>query len=210
MIDRWRHQIQVLFLMMLFLWNYLILLMSDWSVLQTLKIIFNIISKSESKFSHLGIYPWSLNSANHFSIFSFNFISDMLVFPYLEIHTGSWKQHPKYDHQQWAPSPFVFKTFPDFIAVFHLLLNIITNSGHHPLFLPVKIHLFYCYFFFAKVPISIFRSAHCTLETAPDVVTNSMHHYRAHQCTLAPCPGDCNRCKKMRSFQLSHPLPTDY
>ena len=56
------------------------------------------------------------------------------------------------------------------------LPNIITNSGYHPLFIPVKFPPFYCYFLFAKVPISIFGSAHWTLKAVPNVVTNSEHH----------------------------------
>ena len=65
------------------------------------------------------------------------------------------------------------------------LPNIITNSGHHPLFFPVQFPPFYCYFSFAEVPISIFGGAHWTLETVPNVVTNSEHQYQAHQCTGA-------------------------
>ena len=39
------------------------------------------------------------------------------------------------------------------------LPNIITNSEHPPLFLPVKFPLFYHYFSLTKAPISIFGSA---------------------------------------------------
>ena len=47
----------------------------------------------------------------HYDFPLFIFHLALLHFSYLEMHTGSWKQHPKHHHQQWAPSP-----------------NIITNS----------------------------------------------------------------------------------
>ena len=110
------------------------------------------------------------------------------------MHPGSWKQHPKCHHQQWAPSTFILVIFPYVfcffsfrIAMFSIfgnahctlkaLSNIITNNEHHPLFFPVK---------FAKAPISIFGSMHWTLKTLPNFVINSEHHCWAHQCTLQP------------------------
>ena len=40
----------------------------------------------------------------------------------------------------------------------------------------VKFPLFYCHSSLSKAPISIFGSAHWTLKTVPNVVTNSEHH----------------------------------
>ena len=100
-----------------------------------------------------------------------------LCFPYLEMCTVPWKHCP-------TSSPTV---------------------GTIPYFFPVQFPPFYCYFSFTKVPISIFGSAHWTLETVPNVVTNSEHHHQAHQCALQPCPiyeSDHNRCTKMTSFLL--------
>ena len=60
------------------------------------------------------------------------------------MHTGLWKQHIQHHHQQWAPSPIFFSYFP----------------------------LFYCYFSFGKAYISLFGSAHWTLKTLPNIITN--------------------------------------
>jgi len=79
-----------------------------------------------------------------------------LCFPYLEMCPVLWKHCP-------TSSPTV---------------------GTIPYFFPVQFPPHHCYFSFAKVPISIFGSAHWTLETVPNVVTNSEHHCWAHQCTL--------------------------
>ena len=93
------------------------------------------------------------------------------------MHPGSWKQHPKHHHQQWAPFTFVFAIFP-YIITFYLLSiamlsifgnpyctvkalpNIITNSEYHPLFFALKLPIFYSYFSFGKAPSSRFGSAH--------------------------------------------------
>ena len=48
------------------------------------------------------------------------------------------------------------------------LPNIITNSEHPSLFLPVKFPLFYHYFSFTKAPISIFGSAPWPLKKVPN------------------------------------------
>ena len=60
MVDGWRQEFQ--FLMILFLQNYLTFSMSDWSVLQTLKVICNIISMSESKDGYIFCYFVSKSS----------------------------------------------------------------------------------------------------------------------------------------------------
>ena len=70
------------------------------------------------------------------------------------------KKHPKHYHEQWAPSPLIFMDFSHvicFLLLFSIatysifgnahctlkaLPNIITNSGHHLLFLLVKFPLF--------------------------------------------------------------------
>ena len=54
--------------------------------------------------------------------------------------------------------------------------NVITNSEHPPLFLPVKFPLFYHYFSFTKAPIAIFGSAQWPLKQVPNGVTSSEHH----------------------------------
>ena len=60
-VDRWRHQIQD-FLIIIFLWNYLRLSISNSSVLQRLKIIYNIISNSESKGGYIFCYFFRRNT----------------------------------------------------------------------------------------------------------------------------------------------------
>ena len=66
---------------------------------------------------------------------------------------------------------------------------------------------FFLWNFPILLPFFICKSTHfyiwkCTLDlkTVPHVVTNSEHHCWAHQCTLQPCPSDCNRCKKNDKF----------
>ena len=115
----------------------LILLMSDSSVLQILKIIYNIIRKSvskggsmfsyfssrNSKISHFGHLPLILKSSTnntHHHPYSLlivchiflQFVIETCSSFYLEMHTGSWKEHCKHHHQQWAPSSFGLMIFP--------------------------------------------------------------------------------------------------
>ena len=82
--------------------------------------------------------------------------------------------HPRGAAQELYQSVMDAITAPD---------NIKINGGddindniHIPLFFPVKISLFYCYFSFAKAHISIFGSTHWTLKTVLNVVTSSEHH----------------------------------
>ena len=114
MVDMWRFQIQD-FSRILFLWNCLILHISNWIVhffiyvLQTLKVVYNIISKLKSKGGYMFCYffirnsqifhfwhlPLTLKSppsnTDHphflliFPMFFANFLPKMLFFPYLEI-----------------------------------------------------------------------------------------------------------------------------
>jgi len=65
------------------------------------------------------------------------------------MHTGPWKQHIQHHYQQWAPSPIFFPDFP----------------------------LFYCYFSFGKAHISLFGSAHWTLKTSPNIITNHPYFF---------------------------------
>ena len=64
------------------------------------------------------------------------------------MHTGSWKQHSKHHHQQWAPSTFDFVIFPHFIA-----------------------------FSFSMATLSIFGNMHYTLKSLPNIITNSAYFF---------------------------------
>ena len=92
------------------------------------------------------------------------------------MHTGSWKQHSKHHHQQWAPSPFVFMIFPCFIGFLFsfsiAMLSIFRNVPCTLRTLPNIIShydfsLIYCYFSFSIAIPSIFGNGHWILKIAP-------------------------------------------
>ena len=96
----------------------------------------------------------------------------MLFFPYLEMHTRSWKQHSKHHRQQWTPSLFVFIIFP-YLLVFSLSIAMLSIFGNVPYTLKTlpNIISYYdfslIYFSFGIAIPSIFGNAHWILKTAP-------------------------------------------
>jgi len=117
-------------------------------------------------------------------------------FPYLEIHTGPWKQQPQTSSPTVSTIPPFFSCFfPYFNAIFHLAqphfpyLEIHTGPWKQhpqtssptvstiPPFFFLIFSLFSCYFSFGTASLSIFGNTHWTLKTAPpNIITNSEHH----------------------------------
>ena len=172
--------------------------MSDWSgILQTLKIVYNIISKSESmvvtcsaifsletfKIPFLDIYPWHWN--HHPSILT-------IILVFFSFRNGLLSMFGNVSTSQTS-STTILILFYDFSLIllqsfiqhgqtFHIWKytldpenstpNIIHNIEHHPpLFL-----WFFLIFLFSIATLSIFGNAHCTLKELPNIITNSKHN----------------------------------
>ena len=83
-----------------------------------------------------------------FGYFIAIFHLEKLFLPYLEMHTGPWKQHPPEHHPQ--PSPYFFLIF----------------------------YIFYSFFSFSIARPSIYGNAHWTLKQyQPIITTNSSKHH---------------------------------
>ena len=105
----------------------------------------------------------------------------MLFCPYLEMHTGSWKQHSKHHHQKWTPSQLFLWFFPIFLVFsFSIAMHSYLEMWPDPeniaqddlplWFLP-------CLFFIQHS--HTFHIWKCTLDSensTPNIITNSEQH----------------------------------